>query len=226
LAIIMEEWRASKPNVAIICARQGTGGSSIVEYAYKVLPKNIPPASAALAFFLFGNFTGNISNVSVKVSAFNSTGGFVGHLKTAQDFEMWRQLANRYEINFIDGKIVYIREHNESATFYLTRKGDDYIQLITIYEDLIEELSKDFDREKLITYFNTKICPQYYRTGIKYALSGKFVYLETVVTAKSWILWMRWKQILICAPLALTKHMREYIVVRLAKGFVRQSRFV
>lgn len=226
LATIMEEWRASKPNVAVVCVRQGTGGSRIVGYSYEVLAKNISSANSALAFFLFGNFTGNVSNVSVKVSAFNSTGGFVGHLKTAQDFEMWRQLASQYEINFIDGKIVYIREHNESATFRLTRKGDDYIQLLTIYEGLIEELSTNFDREKLITYFNMKVCPHYYRTGIKYALSGKFVYLKTVLGAKSSILWKRWKQILICAPLAVAKQVREYIVVKLAKEFVRESRFV
>jgi glycosyltransferase involved in cell wall biosynthesis len=225
LASVMQEWRTANPNVAIMCVRQGTGGSRVVEYAYNILPKNISPANSALAFFLFGNFTGNVSNVSVRVSAFISTGGFVGHLQTAQDFEMWRQIAKQYEMNLIEGKIVYIREHSESATYHLTRNGDDYIQLITIYERLIEQLSKDFEREKLITYFNTKVCPEYYRTGIKYALSGRLVYLKTVLTAKSSILWNSWKQVIVCAPLAVAKHLREYIAVKLAKEFVRQSRF-
>ena len=65
-----------------------------------------------LAFFLFGNFTGNLSNVSVKVSVVNSTGGFVEHLKTAQDFEMWHRLSKKNDIILSDNKnVVFVREH-------------------------------------------------------------------------------------------------------------------
>ena len=224
LTRVIEEWQAAKPGVALICFRQNAGRSVITAYAYSILPKRILPDFSPLAFFLFGNFTGNASNVSVKVSAFNSGGGFVAHLKTAQDFEMWRRLAERNEIILHEQKVVFTREHKNSAIHHLTRKGDDYVQLLTIYENLIEQLSKDYDRTHLISYFNTQLCPQYYRTGIKYAFSGRFTYFKTVLNAKSPILWDTWKQLLICIPLALVQNLREYLAVERAKRFVRRSK--
>lgn len=224
LTRVIEEWRSSNSNVAFICFRTGTGGSRVNEYAYSILPKKISPEFSPLAFFLFGNFTGNISNVSVRVSALNSTKGFASHLKTAQDFEMWRSLASKSDIVLTEGKVVYSREHEGSASHPHLTKGDAYPQLITIYEVLVEQLSKDYDRKKLIAYFNTKICPQYYRTGIKYALIGKYAYLKLVIKARSSILWNTWKQLLICVPLAIAQDLREYIVVKRAKDFVRQSK--
>lgn len=226
LTKVIEEWRSSKPDIAFICFRPSTGGTCLNAYAYSILPKNISPEFSRLAFFLFGNFTGNISNVTMKVSAINSTGGFAEELKTAQDFEMWRRLANKSEVVLADGKVVYIREHEESATISLTRKGDGYIQLLTIYEVLVEQLSKDYDRKELISYFNTQLCPQYYRTGLKYAFSGRFIYLKTVIGAKSSILWNTWKQLLICVPLAIAQDFREYLVVKRAKHFVRQTKLI
>ena len=63
----------------------------------------------------------------------------------------------------------------------MTQKGDDYGQLITIYEDLLEQLSIEYKRKKLISYFNTQICSQYFRTAIKYALSGRFAFMKAVL---------------------------------------------
>ena len=223
LARVVEAWRSANARVAFICFRPESGKSRINQYAYSVLPEKISPDLSPLAFFLFGNFTGNISNVSVKVSAFNSAGGFVNYLKTAQDFHMWYKLARNNEIILTDKKVVYIREHEGSATYYMTRKGDDYIQLLTIYEDLVEQLSNEYDRNSLISYFNMQLSPQYYRTGIKYALSGKFTYLKRVLNAKSSILWDTWKQLLITVPLAIALNFREYLVVQRAKSFIRQS---
>jgi glycosyltransferase involved in cell wall biosynthesis len=220
----IEEWRSSNSDVALICFRAGSGGSRVNEYAYSILPKNISPEFSPLAFFLFGNFTGNASNVSVKVSAINSTGGFADNLKTAQDFEMWRSLASKSEIVLTEGKVVYSREHEESASHPQITKGDAYTQLITIYEVLVEQLSKDYDRRKLVAYFNTQICPQYYRTGLKYALLGKYTYLMAVIGTKSSILWKTWMQLLICVPLAVSQDLREYLVVKRAKAFVRKSK--
>lgn len=224
LTRVMEEWRSSNADVAFICFRAGTGGSRVNEYAYSVLPKNISPKFSPLAFFLFGNFTGNISNVSVRVAALNSTKGFAAHLKTAQDFEMWRTLASKSDVVLTEGKVVYARVHEGSASYPQLTKGDAYPQLITIYEVLVEQLSKDYDRRELVAYFNTQICPQYYRTGIKYALLGKYTYLKAVIRARSSILWKTWMQLLICVPLAISQDLREYLVVKRAKNFVRQSK--
>jgi len=223
IARVIEEWRSASAGIAFICFQNEPGMSLTFRYAYSVLPRKISPGLSQLAFFLFGNFTGNVSNVSVRVTAFNSAGGFVDHLKTAQDFDMWHKLAKKNEIILTEKKVAYIREHEGSATHYLTRKGDDYVQLLTIYENLIEQLSEDYDRRKLTSYFNMQVCPQYYRTGIKYAFSGRFTYFKRVLKAKSSILWETWKQLLICVPLAIAQNMREYLILQRAKSFIRRS---
>ena len=117
---------------------------------------------------------------------------------------MWRRLAKKNDLILSPKNVVFVRTHEGSATHYLTQKGDDYGQLITIYEDLLEQLSIEYKRKKLISYFNTQICPQYFRTAMKYALSGRFAFMKAVLKAKSPLLWNIWSQLLICTPLALS----------------------
>jgi glycosyltransferase involved in cell wall biosynthesis len=221
---VIDEWSSSLPSVALICFHPDPGNCKLKQYAYHHLPENIRPKESKLAFFLFGNFTGNLSNVSVRVSPVNSTGGFVDHLKTAQDFEMWRRLTRKNDLRLTDRNVVFVRKHQGSATHYLTQKGDDYGQLISIYEDLLEQLSIEYKRKKLISYFNTQICSQYFRTAIKYALSGRFAFMRAVLKAKSPLLWSIWSQLLICTPLALYPSLREYIGIKWAQNFMSQNK--
>lgn len=224
LSYVIEEWSSSGPGVAFICFSPHAGHSKVRQYSYRILPKNMDPAKSRLAFFIFGNFTDNLSNVSVRVPAVNATGGFVEHLRTAQDFEMWRRLAKKNDLVLSDKEVVFVRQHQGSATYYMTQKGDDYGQLITIYEDLIEQLSREYKRKKLISYFNIQICPQYFRTAIKYALSGNFAFMKAVLKAKSPILWNIWRQLLICTPLALSENLREYLAIKRAQNFLHQNK--
>ena len=221
---ILEEWGASNPNVAFITFSPDVGHSKLRRYTYNVLPKNIRPAESRLAFFLFGNFTGNLSNVSVKVSAVNDAGGFLEHLKTAGDFEMWCRLSKKNELVISDRNVVFVREHLRAATHYMTQKGEDYAPLIGIYEDLLNQLSSDYSRKELVSYLNTQITPQYFRTGIKYALAGRITFLKTVLKTKSSILWNSWKQFLICTPLSLSESIRENLGIRSAKNFILQCK--
>ncbi len=224
LSYVISEWSSSKPSVVFICFSPDAGDSKLRRYSHSVLPENIPASKSRLAFFLFGNFTGNVSNVSVKVSAVNSTGGFVGHLKTAQDFEMWCRLSKDNDVILSRKNVVYVRRHQAAATNYMTQKGEDYGPLISIYEDLIEQLSIDYERRKLMSYFNTQICSQYFRTAIKYALSGRLTFMKTVLKTKSPILWNVWSQLLICTPLALSENLREYIGIKLARNFMDKDK--
>jgi glycosyltransferase involved in cell wall biosynthesis len=224
LSNVVREWDVAGPQVAFICFSPGAGTSRLHEFAFNVLPKNLDPDQSRLAFFLFGNFTGNISNVSVRVSAVNATGGFLHYLKTAQDFEMWWRLAQQNNLILTDNNVVFVREHTASATHYMTKKGDDYAQLITIYEDLINQLSLEYDRNKLVSYFNTQICSQYFRTGIKFALRGRFQFLKAVLKAKSSILWNTWLQLLICTPLALDQNLRQQLGIKMAQNFMRRGK--
>lgn len=220
LSYVIEEWVSSRPSVAFIIFSPDVGHSKLRMYSHSILPKNIGPTKSKLAFFLFGNFTGNVSNVSVRVSAINAAGGFVEHLKTAGDFEMWYRLAKKNDLILSHKNVVFVRQHQGAATHYMTRKGDDYGQLITIYEDLIEQLSIEYQRRKLISYFNTQVCSQYFRTAIKYALSGKFTFMKAVLKAKSSILWNIWRQLLICTPLALSDNLREYFGIKWAQNLM------
>ncbi|HTF19535.1 MAG TPA: glycosyltransferase family 2 protein [Chryseolinea sp.] len=224
LTDVMAEWDSSKPSVAFIAFNPDPCACKIKEYGYNTLPKSIGPAESRLAFFLFGNFTGNLSNVSVKVSAVNSTGGFVDHLKTALDFEMWQTLAKTNDLILSKKDVVFVRMHQGSATHYMTQKGDDYGQLITIYEDLLEQLPNEYIRKRLVSYFNTQIVSQYFRTAIKYALSGRFAFMKNVLKVKSPLLWNTWSQLLICTPLALSPGLREYFGVKWAQNFMNQRK--
>jgi glycosyltransferase involved in cell wall biosynthesis len=224
LSDVIGEWASSRPRVSFICFNPDPGNSRLYQYAYNTLSKNISPAESRLAFFLFGNFTANLSNVSVKVLEVNSAGGFVDHLKTMQDFAMWRRLAKKNDLILSDKNAVFVRKHQGSATHYMTQKGDDYGQLITVYEDLVDELSIEYQRKKLIAYFNTQICPQYFRTAIKYALAGRFAFMKAVLKAKSPLLWNIWSQLLICTPLALAPSLREYLGVKWAQNFMDQNK--
>ena len=228
LSDVIDEWASSKPSIAFICFNPNAGNNKLRQYAYSVLPKKYSSNGIKVGVLsLLGNFTGNLSNVSVKVSVVNSTGGFVEHLKTAQDFEMWHRLSKKNDIILSDKKnVVFVREHTGSATHYLTQKGDDYGQLITIYEDLLEQLSIEHKRKKLISYFNTQISSQYFRTAIKHALSGKFTFMKTMLRTKSPLLWNIWSQLFICTPLALSPSLREYLAMKWAQKFYDRNNWL
>lgn len=223
LTQIMEEWASTKESVALITFNPDPAACKLKKYAYDTLPKSMSPEESRLAFFLFGNFTGNLSNVSVKVPLVNSSGGFVAHLKTALDFEMWQTLSKTHDLVLSKKDVVFVRMHTGSATHYMTRKGHEYGQLVTIYEDLLKQLPTRYQRRKLVTYFNTQVFSQFFRTAIKYALAGKFEYMKNLMSVKSPLGWNALSQVLICTPLALSPGLREYFGVKWAQSFVEQA---
>ncbi|HEX6225290.1 MAG TPA: glycosyltransferase family 2 protein [Chryseolinea sp.] len=224
LTAVIDQWKSAEPTVSLICFNPDPYHCNVARLFYRILPKTISPAESKLAFFLFGNFTANLSNVSAKVDSVKATGGFVDHLKTAQDFEMWRRITKKDSLILTDRNVVFVRKHQKSATHYLTQTGDDYGQLITVYEKLLQQLSAEYNRKKLIAYFNTQICPQYFRTAMKYAFSGNFVFMKAVLKARSPLLWNTWSQLLICTPLALAPRLREYIGTKWAQSFMQQKK--
>ena len=160
LSYVMEEWRQAGENVAIICFSPDVGKSKLRVYSYNVLHKNLSPSESRLAFFLFGNIIGNLSNASVRVEKVRSEGGFSENFKTALDFEFWSRLAEKNDIGISNKEVVFVREHLGAATFYMTQKAEDYGQLVLIYERLIKYLTSQHDRRKLIFHFNIQITSQ------------------------------------------------------------------
>ena len=220
LSNVIDEWRQAAPEVAVICFSPDVGRSKLRVFTLEVLQRNLNPSESALAFFLFGNIIGNLSNASVSVSKYKAEGGFSENFKTALDFEFWSRLAERNNVGVSDRKVVYVREHLGAASYYMTQKAEDYGQLVAIYERLFQQLAKQHDPKKLMFHFNTQITSQYFRTGIKYGLAGRFAFIKTVLNTKSPLLWSKWHQLFICLPMALFPGIRENAGVKSAQGFI------
>lgn len=217
------DWNSASPNTGVICFNKETiKYSKLMRYSYNVLPRQIDPAKARLAFFLFGCFPGNLSNMSIRIDA--ASGGFSENFTTAGDFEMWSRITRNYELILSETETVYVRQHENTASHYMTRNGEVYTQLLLIFEKLIDELSTSFNRKDLILYFHVTICAQHFRRAIKSALLGRFTYMKVLLAAKSSILWPKWLQLFSCFPLGFLENGRETISVHLAKNFVSQSK--
>lgn len=223
---IMADWKSAGPSVAYICfnSKDSLSYSKLMRYSHSVMAHRLSPEMSRLAFFLFGNFPGNLSNMSVRVEAIRKGGGFANHLKSAGDFEMWSRLAEKSDIVVTDTKSAFVRRHEGVASNYLNKNGEQYPQQIAIFEDLINQLSPSYDRKNLISYFNIGICSFHFRRAIKSALFGNFAYMKVMFSAKSPILWPKWKQLFTCFPLGFAEQGRESLSLHLAKNFINQSK--
>jgi glycosyltransferase involved in cell wall biosynthesis len=222
---IIEEWKAAPPSTAFIGfnSQEALDYCRLMRYSYDVLPKHMNPAKSRLAFFLFGNFAGNLSNVSVRTDVVKSAGGFSEHMKSAGDFEMWSRLSKNNDARLTDTKVIYVRRHEGVASNYLNNNGEQYHQLLAIFEVLINELSSSYNRRRLISYFNLSITSFHFRRAIKSALYGRFAYMKVLLQAKSSILWPKWFQLITCFPLGFTENGREVLSVMMAKGFIKDQ---
>jgi glycosyltransferase involved in cell wall biosynthesis len=226
LGNVITEWKMVGSRVACIGfnSEDSLSYSKLMRYSHSVIPQRMDPPTSRLSFFLFGNFPGNLSNMSARVDAIREAGGFVEHLKSAGDFELWSRLGRNNDIVVTNTKSAYVRRHEGVASNYLNRNGEQYSQQIEIFEELINELSSQYDRKRLISYFNLGICSYHFRRAIKSALYGRFAYMKVMFSVKSVILWPKWKQLLTCFPLGFTEEGRESLSVRLAKDFVNESK--
>jgi hypothetical protein len=141
-------------------------------------------------------------------------------MKSAGDFEMWSRLAKKHDARLTDTKVIYVRRHDGVASNYMNKNGEQYHQLLAIFEVLINELSSSYDRWRLISYFNISITSFHFRRAIKSALYGRFAYMKVLLRAKSSILWPRWMQLITCFPLGFTENGRESLSIIMAKSFI------
>jgi glycosyltransferase involved in cell wall biosynthesis len=222
---IIEEWKAAPPSTAFIGfnSQEALDYCRLMRFSYDTLPKHLDPAKSMLAFFLFGNFPGNLSNVSVRTEAVRAAGGFAEHMKSAGDFEMWSRLAKNNDARLTDTKVIYVRRHEGVASNYMNKNGEQYHQLLKIFEVLINELSSSYDRWRLISYFNLSITSFHFRRAIKSAFNGRFAYMKVLLRAKSSILWPKWFQLMTCFPLGFTENGRESLSIIMAKSFINNQ---
>jgi glycosyltransferase involved in cell wall biosynthesis len=165
---IVKEWSLVPPDTGFIGFnwREVIKHSINAKYSYEVLPKVLRPGFAQLAFFLFGNLPGNLSNVSSKVSAVVASGGFDDDFRLAGDYEIWSRLSRTHTMVLSDTETCFVRRHEGVATNYLNKQGQLFNEHIRIYEIFVEELSDTCGRQNLIDYFNVEVCSYHLRDSI------------------------------------------------------------
>ncbi len=216
---IVEEWDKVTPETAFITfnwkSRQ-VKHNKLAAYATELLPSNLNGFSSSFAFFLFGNFPGNFSEMSGRVSVV-APEHFLYHVKYSADYEYWFRLVKQTGIYLSNLDVVYIRRHDRVAATYIITKGEYHEESIEIYEKIIDELAPYSDRTKLIAFYNIELCSYHLRDAIKSALKGRFTALKSFLRQQSPIFWPRGFQLIGCLPFALSERLRYSVSIHLAK---------
>jgi glycosyltransferase involved in cell wall biosynthesis len=222
---IVDEWKIVSPGTAFI----GFNWKDALEhdlslaYSYKILPKKMERDRSQLAFFLFGNLPGNISNVSFNVEILKSSGGFDETTKMVSDFEIWSRVAKKHTIVLSDTKTVFVRDHEGEASYYLNKQGKLFGEHVSLYEKLFEEVAPYHDRQSLINYFNIQICSFHLRSCLKAILHGQLTNFRIFMTTQSTLFWPKWKRLMICLPFALFENTRERILNRMVRKLMNNT---
>lgn len=218
---VVKEWEQCSDDVAVVVfnwkdiLRQKIKG----QFSYENLPRIITPELSQLAFFLFGNFAGNLSNISTRSKAVLDAGGFDESYKMAGDFEIWARIARTRSMVLSDTQATHVRRHENTASNYMNKQGRMFKEQTIIYERLIDQLSSsgNFERQKLVDYFNIEVCSFHFRESIRHLLySGRAKYLWTYVSANSKVFWPKWKRVVVSFPYALNEKGRLNLLVKMA----------
>lgn len=222
LGLAIREWTKVSPETAFIGFnwKEVQTHDRTAAYSYQILPKTLDPSMSQLAFFLFGNLVGNLSNVSFRVDTLKSSGGFDERLRMAGDFEIWARLAKSHTMALSDTETVYVRRHEGTATNYLSKQGLLFGEHIAIYEKLMNEISDQRIKEKLINYFNIQICSYHLRESLKALVYGRFSNLKMYVNFKSTLFWPKWKRLALCLPYALYETGRERMLLSMVRQII------
>lgn len=154
----------------------------LVKYEKKVLPKTIKAGHADLWFYVFGNFPGNLSNVSLRTRVVSSVGMFDQSLPFAGDFEFWHRASKKYDVGVQSEVIVQVRVHKNQASNYLNLKGELVEQKIKIankmYRGLIASHPHLMRRLKFHGTLQYDALDRY--LAVKFLLKGNKEYLKEV----------------------------------------------
>ena len=219
LDVIVDYWEKAALEVGMVIFNYYGPSHRRVNNPENGVPSIIHPPQADLWFFTCGCLSSNLSSVSIRTHLVKAAGMFNEDLPFAGDFEFWVRVARKATIGIERNHVVYVRFHEKAASKYQNMKAELYLQQIYVYEKLIDGLSATYNRKKLIDFFNYEIGSFHYRTALKHLIRGKFGYLNQLLHSHSSILWPKWRQLLICLPIAafnlrerFTDHMSEKII--------------
>ena len=221
LTNILKYWSRASPDIGFVSfGHTGTSTKKVIQFQMEYLPEVIERAHAEICFFIFGNFPGNLSEVSILTRLVTDSNNFKTHMNFAGDFDFWSRLAKEVNIGIQKEQVIYVRRHKNVASNYGGLKGECYEQQVESYERLIEDLSQSYSRKQLIQYFHYAIFAYHYRVAIKSALQGKFSYMKTLINTEANFLWPLWQRLLITLPIALFNR-NQYLTILLAKKIMK-----
>lgn len=225
LGSVIHAWETAGDETAFIAFNWKVGNeekSILVRYSNKILPNHLDSTQSQLAFFLFGNLPGNLSNVCSRVAMVRAAGGFRVGLKQAVDFEIWARLSKSHDMILAETTTAYIRKHEGEASFYLNKKGALFAEHLIIYEPLVEALVPFVKRDVLINYFNVLICASHLRGAIRAAFHGQLFNIQMFFNTRSTIFWPPWKQLAFGVPLAVFERLRLHLLSSMAKRIMKE----
>jgi len=227
---ILDAWKHVGPDTALISFswkrrqidqnQKGLPNDPVQQFAYSALPKKLVGQYSTLAFFLFGNIPGNLSEISGRVSIV-APEHFLYHIRFSADHEYWMRITRKHALHLSDEEVGFIRRHEATAASYMTAKGEYHEESYALFEQLINELSAYCDRDKLIAFYNLHLCSYHLRDAIKSALFGRFTALKSFLNLKSPIFWRF--QFLRLLPFALSERLRFMLTVRLADDILKTA---
>jgi len=225
LGELVDEWARVGADVGMISfnwkSRQ-TKHNALAAYAVDVLPNRMSGWQSSVAFFLFGCFPGNFSEVSGRVSVM-APEHYLYHVKYSADYEYYMRLVKRTGIYLSNKDVVYIRRHDGVAATRMITKGEYHEESFAVYEKIIDDLTPFCDRSLLINFYNIELCSYHLRDAIRSALRGKFTALKSFMSLKSPIFWPTGFQTIGLLPFALSERLRFAVTTRLAGAIIKQS---
>lgn len=100
------------------------------------LPAYITPEIGQLAFFFHGNILGNLSNVSLRKSAWETAGPFSQAYPYAGDFYYWARFSLSQTLFISSSSPVFIRSHKNQASVHLNQSGELWQQLAEVTSEI------------------------------------------------------------------------------------------
>ncbi len=214
---IVDEWSRLGPEVGLVTFNwkdRQLAQNEFDKLSLELLPENLGGIDSEFAFFLFGCFPGNFSEISGKVSLVASE-HYLYDIRFSADYEFWIRLVKKQDLRMSSAKVSYIRRHDKVAASYTITKGEYHEESVGIYNQIIDELSPYSDRQKLVNFYNIIIVSYHLRVAIRSALLGKPTALKSFFRLKSPIFWRF--QFIRCLPYALSNKYRFAVGRKLAK---------
>jgi glycosyltransferase involved in cell wall biosynthesis len=140
---ITQTWASMPPEVAYVRFNFGEmlKGSSLTRYSFQMVKGIIFPEQSDFLFYIFGNLSGNLSNISVRTKRVLDAGGFREDLPYAGDFEMWSRMGRQWPWFVTDTETVFVRRHEGVASNYLNKKGELVAQQRKVVDSLYLQLA-------------------------------------------------------------------------------------